>query len=142
MTYIIRLALPVKLTERHDSLRRLLWSLFNFRDHNTQLSDKCVGSFLCLHWIMNKKSREREKERERGRGLPCDTPPVLLPTNSQFRSENSEQTLHVKLGKTIGIKKRDDIRKKRMKQPFFAEVSEMLQERLGQKLTISFACLI
>ena len=90
---------------------------------------------------MNKKGRKRERERG-GEKPPCDTPPVLLPTNSQFRSENSEQTLHVKLSKTIGIKKRDDIRKKRMKRPFFAEVSEMLQERLGQKLTISFACLI
>ena len=74
---------------------------------------------------MNKKGRERERERKKGGNLPCDTPPVLLPTNSQFRSENSEQTLHVKLGKTVGIRKRDDIGKKRMKQPFFAEVSEM-----------------
>ena len=69
------------------------------------------------------QEREREREREEGGGPLCDTPPVLLPTNSQFRSENSEQTLHVKLSKTIGIKRRDDIGKKRMKRPFFAEVS-------------------
>ena len=78
--------------------------------------------------------QERERERERGGGKPpCDTPPVLLPTNSQFRSENSEQTLHAKLSKTIDIRKRDDIGKKRMRQPFFAEVSEMLQGKTRTK---------
>ena len=62
----IYLTLPVKLTERHNSLRKLLWPPFypstmihNRRQTTTPgttcptLSDKFVGSFTSRHRIMN-----------------------------------------------------------------------------------------